>query len=64
MYYHVTVYFDDESGVWIATSKEVRGLVLEADTIESLKHRVQAAVPELLELNHQEPASEVVISVV
>ena len=64
MIYHVSLHFDNGAGVWIATSNDIRGLVMEADTIESLKHRVHAAVPELLELNHQELASEVVIYVV
>ncbi len=56
-----TVYFtwDEEANVWIASSPNVIGLVLEDDSLDRLMNRVKEAIPELLELNAQEPAETV-----
>lgn len=43
--------WDEEGSVWVATSDDVPGLVVEAATIEALKDEVCSAVPDLLELN-------------
>lgn len=43
--------WDDEAGVWTATSGDVRGLALEGGSLDALMERVKMAVPELLELN-------------
>ena len=43
--------WDDEASVWIATSKDVPGLILESGSFDALIERVRNAVPELLELN-------------
>ena len=43
--------WDDEAAVWIATSAEVPGLVLEGGSFDALLERVRIAVPELLKLN-------------
>ena len=43
--------WDNESQVWIATSDDVPGLVLESGSFDALVERVIYAVPELLELN-------------
>ena len=43
--------WDPDARVWVADSDDVPGLVTEADTIEQLMDRLQALVPELLELN-------------
>lgn len=43
--------YDNETGVWIATSDDIIGLVLEDDSPEKLMSRVLDAVPELIELN-------------
>lgn len=48
--------WDDEASVWVATSKDVPGLVLESGSFDALVERVRHAVPELLILNHQSPA--------
>ncbi len=45
--------WDEEAQVWIATSEDVPGLVLEAETISDLIRRVKLAAPELIELNKQ-----------
>ena len=43
--------WDNESQVWIATSDDVPGLVLESGSFDALVERVRYAVPELLEMN-------------
>ena len=43
--------WDAEEAVWIATSKDVPGLVLESGSFDALVERVKQAVPELLKLN-------------
>ena len=42
---------DDDAAVWIATSDDVPGLVLESGSLDALIEKVRFAVPELLELN-------------
>lgn len=51
MEYKVTFTWDDEASVWIATSKDIPGLVLESGSFDALIERVRFAVPELLELD-------------
>jgi hypothetical protein len=48
--YIVSVMWDDEAEVWVATSSDVGGLVLNAGSFDALLERVRFAVPELLEL--------------
>ena len=43
--------WDSDASVWIATSKDVPGLILESGSFDALIERVRYAVPELLELN-------------
>lgn len=43
--------FDAEAGVWIATSNDVAGLVVEADTWPAMIEEVRLALPDLLELS-------------
>jgi len=47
----VTAQWDDQAGVWIATSDDIPGLVTEAASLDGLLDRVLAVVPELLEDN-------------
>jgi hypothetical protein len=42
--------WDGEASVWIATSKDVPGLVVEADTWPKMIEEVRLVLPELLEL--------------
>jgi len=42
--------WDNEASVWIATSDDVPGLVLEHGSFDALVERVRYAVPELLAL--------------
>lgn len=39
---------DDEAGVFVATSPDVRGLVIEADTLEEVANEVRLVLPDLL----------------
>ena len=51
MSYKIDIIWDDEAAVWIATSKDVQGLILESGSLDVLLERVRYAVPELIELN-------------
>ncbi len=54
MEYTINLIWDDEAQVWIATSDDIPGLVLESGSFDALLERVRFAVPELLELNGTE----------
>ncbi|MFN7091937.1 DUF1902 domain-containing protein [Allorhizobium sp. NPDC080224] len=43
--------WDDEAGVWVATSHDIEGLAVESESMEKLQPKVMAAVADLLELN-------------
>ena len=43
--------WDDEARVWVASSKDIDGLSVEAETLEALEPKVTAAIQDLLELN-------------
>jgi len=49
--YAVKFTWDAEASVWVATSEDIPGLVLESGSFDALVERVRFAVPELLELN-------------
>lgn len=51
--------WDSEACVWVATSEDIVGLVLEGGSADALIERVRSAAPELLELNRQSPASSI-----
>lgn len=51
MKYIVTFAWDNEADVWIATSNDVPGLVLESGSFDLLLERTRLALPELLTLN-------------
>lgn len=48
----VEIIHDDEAGVYIATSSDLIGLVVEAETLDELEKEVLELVPELLALNN------------
>lgn len=52
MNYLVKMTWDDEAAVWIATSDDVPGLVMESGSLDALMERVRFAIPELLQLNN------------
>ncbi len=51
MEYVVKLIWDPEASVWVATSDDIPGLVLESGSFDALLERVRFAAPELLELN-------------
>ncbi|GHU61801.1 hypothetical protein FACS189418_2080 [Clostridia bacterium] len=48
--YFVNLFWDSEALVWIATSDQISGLVLESGSLDVLIERVRYAAPELLQL--------------
>jgi predicted RNase H-like HicB family nuclease len=53
MKFLVTVEWDEEAQVYVATSDDVPGLVAEAPSLDAIKDKVLALVPELLKENAQ-----------
>ena len=53
----IRVIWDEEASVYIATSEDVPGLVLESGSFDALIEKVKFAVPELLALN--KPKAEI-----
>jgi predicted RNase H-like HicB family nuclease len=45
----VTADWDPEAGVWVATSRDLRGLVTEAESVEVLRAKLPGMVLDLLE---------------
>ncbi len=43
--------WDDEAKVWVAHSRDVLGLAIEAPTQDELVRKLEVVVPELIELN-------------
>lgn len=52
MEYIIRLIWDNDAGVWVATSDDIPGLVLESGSFDALLERVRFAAPELLALNH------------
>ena len=55
MSYRIKLVWDRDAAVWVATSQDVPGLVLESGSFDALLERVRYAVPELIELNGEWP---------
>lgn len=47
----VRAFHDAEAGLWVATSHDIDGLAVEAETMELLEQKVTGAIADLLELN-------------
>ncbi len=45
----ITADWDPEAKVWVATTRDLRGLVTEAETIEALRSKLPGMVMDLLE---------------
>ena len=56
--YQITAVWDEEASVWTATSEDVLGLCLEAETLEGLINEARLMIPELLALNGKLPESK------
>lgn len=52
--YVINFTWDNEANVWIATSNDIPGLVLESGSFDALLERTRYAVPEILALNVSE----------
>lgn len=57
MEYVINLTWDDEAVVWVATSDDIPGLVLESGSFDALLERIRFTAPELLALNKQEVSS-------
>ena len=57
MSYRINLLWDSEADVWVATSPDVPGLVLESGSFDALLERVKYAIGELVELNGQKPSA-------
>jgi hypothetical protein len=49
--YKIQIVWDDEAQVWVATSADLPGLVLESGSVDALIERVRIAASELLEID-------------
>ena len=59
MEYIVNLTWDNESNVWIATSDDIPGLVLESGSFDALLERIRFAAPELIALNNPDKTAYV-----
>jgi len=50
--YTVNLLWDEEAAVWVATSEDIPGLVLESGSLDALIQRVLFTAPELVTLNN------------
>ena len=57
--YNVQLVWDDEAKVWMATSDDIPGLILEDDSADKLIQRVMLAAPEIIELNGVEKRQDI-----
>lgn len=51
MEYVVNLIWDDEADVWVATSDDIPGLVMESGSFDALLERVHFGADELADLN-------------
>ena len=52
--HNIQFVWDNEAKVWIATSEDIPGLILEDESADKLIQRVILAAPEIIELNSME----------
>ena len=52
--YNIQLIWDDDAKVWIATSDDIPGLILEDESADRLIQRIILAAPEIIELNSME----------
>jgi len=50
MKFKVDIIWDEEGNEWVATSDDVKGLVLNCGSIDVLIERVRFAIPDLIEV--------------
>ncbi|MDR2701263.1 MAG: DUF1902 domain-containing protein [Spirochaetaceae bacterium] len=49
---NVSLTWDDEAYVWLASSADVPGLALESGSLDALMERVKVTIPDLLDLKN------------
>ena len=49
--YNIQLAWDDEAKVWMATSDDIPGLILENESADKLIQRVMLTAPEIIKLN-------------
>ncbi|MFX8616551.1 DUF1902 domain-containing protein, partial [Acinetobacter baumannii] len=49
---NIAIHYDPEASVYYAVGKNVKGLVVEAETLDELKKEIDLVLPELLNANH------------
>lgn len=62
--FKVLAHWDPEAGVWWAESNDIKGLVAEAETMESLVLELRQIVPESMHLNHGMRSQSVEINLI
>jgi hypothetical protein len=50
--FQVTAFWDPEAGVWVAESKDIPGLVVEAESMNELVPELNRIIPALITENH------------
>ena len=57
--YKINFWWDSEVNVWIATSEDVLGLVLEDESLDFLVEKSKTAIKELLLLENKLPVDDI-----
>lgn len=61
--YIVNIIWDSDAEVWVATSSDITGLVLESGSLDALIEKIKHAAPELLELNEGDKVTALPVSI-
>jgi len=61
---NINFIYDDEENVFVATSRDIQGLVLEAENFNTLKKEVEEAIHNLLVLGYQKSLPKVSTDVI
>ena len=59
----VRALWDDEAGVWVATSEDLPGLIVEAETTDELESELKCLIPQLFIENRDHLSSGIDIPV-
>jgi len=61
---NINFIYDDDEKVFVATSQDIQGLVLEAENFNTLKKEVEEAIPNLLILGYKKSLPKVSTDVI
>ena len=59
MEYHVDFKWDDESGMWVATSPKFKDLALASESYDALVESVKEMIPKMAEANSLPKATSI-----